>query len=261
MTIRRSVVVVVFLTCGGYVGSAQAPPQVSFRVVETDPASRVTLDGREPVYLRIAYTSDVPVRFRAKGYSRGTLIEEGAAYNPAPVYPAGEGEALAWLSFDDAVEIDEIRITALDDRWREVGTEHLSKDVRWSGGMPGRGRQPAAWASRMSDAQQHMSSSAQPAGDQDDCLGGLLIALMGWSIPAYLVLQGYMLLRFQNGWRTAAMMPLIAMIPLALYTLFGLFAGSNLWPLLALFLTPLALAYLLVLWFLKSLTARQTQHA
>jgi hypothetical protein len=41
------------------------------------------------------------------------------------------------------------------------------------------------------------------------------------------------------------------MIPLLLYTLAALAAGSNLWPLMLIFLTPLAFLYLLAVIILK----------
>jgi hypothetical protein len=47
------------------------------------------------------------------------------------------------------------------------------------------------------------------------------------------------------------MAPLVLMVPLAAYTLFAVFAGSNLWPLMLLFLTPLAFSYLAGVTLLK----------
>ena len=259
--LRRCVVVVALMAGAAHLGWAQPAPQVSFRVVETDPAARTTLDGRQALYLRIAYESDVPLRFRARAYTDGGSTELGAATNPMPAYPAGQGEALAWLAFDDAVHIDEIRVTAMDDQWREVGAERFATDMRWNGVMPRRQRRPAAWASRLNDAQQAMSSSAPQAADQGGIAGDLLMSLMGLSIPAYLILQAFTLLRFRGGWRKAAMVPLAGMVPLVLFTLFGFLVGANLWPLMLLFLTPIAFGYLIVLWAIKSLSGRQPQTA
>lgn len=233
--------------CTPWPVGAQPAPQVSFRLADRDPSSRTTLASGQPLYLRIAYESNVPVRFRAEAYSGGELVERGAAYNPAPPYPAGDGEGLAWISFREATTIDEIRLTAHDDRWKEIATASYSIDVSWSGARA-RPREPVSWARRLSDEQQQvMSTAATNASEEDDVLGGVVIAAMGLSIPAYLLLQAFMLLRFRHGWRMAAMVPLVGMIPLALYTLFGLLAGSNLWPLGLLFLTPLALGYLILL--------------
>lgn len=56
----------------------------------------------------------------------------------------------------------------------------------------------------------------------------------------------------------AAMMPLVPLVwmaPAGCYTLFALFAGSNLWPLVLIFLSPLALLFLLGLLLSKRLRA------
>jgi len=56
--------------------------------------------------------------------------------------------------------------------------------------------------------------------------------------------------------RIAAALPLIGTVPLLLYTLAALAMGSNLWPLMAIFLTPFALFYLVAVlalrWFGRS---------
>jgi hypothetical protein len=252
----RRVMLTTLLACTALQVFAQPSPAISFRIVETDPSSRMTLGARQPFYLRIAYKSAVPVRFRAQGYSQGALTERGASYNPAPVYPAGDGEAVAWLAFGGEVRIDEIRVTAHDERWREVASEAFPTDVSWNAAAPRPSRLPAPWARELSDAQQVMTSTALPAPGDGGALGGLLISLMMGSIPAYLVVQAFMLLRYRGGWRKAAMVPLVGMVPLGLYTLVALLAGANLWPLMAIFLTPIALAYLVALWIVKLVAGR-----
>jgi hypothetical protein len=72
----------------------------------------------------------------------------------------------------------------------------------------------------------------------------MLLMLMGWSEPAYVALQVLLLRRLSGGWRRAAMVPLVWMVPAGCYTLFALLAGSNLWPLVLIFLSPLALLFL-----------------
>jgi hypothetical protein len=250
-----------FLVCATSQPLAQPSPHLSFRIVETDPAARTTLGARQPFYLRIAYKSDVPVRFQTQGYSQGESVRSGAMYNPAPMYPVGEGEAVAWLAFQGDVRIDEIRVTAYDERFRAIATEAFPTDASWNGAPPRPSRLPAPWARKLSDQQQVMTSTAlqSAGGGGGDGLVGVLISLMMGSIPAYLIVQAYMLLRYSGGWRRAAMVPLICTIPLALYTLFGLLDGANLWPLMAIFLTPIALAYLIALWIAKWVAVRLSQ--
>lgn len=258
--IRHPTLALTLLAGGAALGPAQAPPQVSFRIVQTDPASRTTLGGGRPFYLRIEYTSDIPVRFQAEGLRAGEVVEQGASYNPAPAYPAGGGEAIAWLAFRGDTAIDAIRVTAYDERWNEVASERLARDARWSGASRG-ARQTAAWAQKLSDEQQQMTSAAMEAASDTGAGGDLIVTLMGASIPAYLLLQAFLLLRLRGGWRKAAMLPLAGMIPLALFTIAGAIAGAGLWPLMMLFLTPVAVGYLVVLWVAWFVAARTDARA
>lgn len=78
--------------------------------------------------------------------------------------------------------------------------------------------------------------------------------LMGWSIPGYIVLQIHMFRKYEDHWRKLALLPLWIMIPLFAYTLFALLAGSNLWPLMMLFLAPLACVYLLAVLSIRKIS-------
>jgi hypothetical protein len=97
-------------------------------------------------------------------------------------------------------------------------------------------------------ASSRCASGAALTGDtNDDDFWMLLIMLAGWSIPGYFVLQTILYRRWHDGWRTAALLPLLGTVPIVAYTLFALFMGSNLWPLVMLFTLPLAFVYLVVL--------------
>lgn len=48
------------------------------------------------------------------------------------------------------------------------------------------------------------------------------------------------------------------MLPLLAYTVFALIAGSNLWPLLLIFVSPFVLVYLIGLAIVKSRTENET---
>ena len=92
-------------------GFAQRPP-IEFQIMESDPGFTSSLARGEGLFVRLTYRSNRPVRFRMQGYARGAEVKDGAMYNGAPPYPAGEGEALVWLAYRQAMHIDEIRITA-----------------------------------------------------------------------------------------------------------------------------------------------------
>jgi hypothetical protein len=74
-------------------------------------------------------------------------------------------------------------------------------------------------------------------------------------LPAYWVLQVRMARSSTGGWRIAALLPLIAMVPLVGFTAFAFATGANLWPLLLILASPVAVGYLVVLAVLRILTA------
>lgn len=79
--------------------SVPAQTTVNATIVETDPKDESVLHANEPLSVRITFQSDVPLRFQAAGYSSGVEIQKSVAMNTAPSYPAGSGEAIAWLSY------------------------------------------------------------------------------------------------------------------------------------------------------------------
>ena len=73
----------------------------------------------------------------------------------------------------------------------------------------------------------------------------VLLDLIGWGLPLYVILQVWTLRRFAGRWRLAAAAPLALAVPLAVHALFALGAGSNLWPLLLIFFGPAGALFLL----------------
>jgi hypothetical protein len=76
------------------------------------------------------------------------------------------------------------------------------------------------------------------------------------SVPGYFVLQAWFARSWSGRWRMAALVPLAGMVPAVFFSLLALSQGSNLWPLAVIFLAPLGLAYLLVVWALRAAAAR-----
>ncbi len=219
-------------------------PELSLRVTAADPSGTVRLGQNDPLFLRVSYNSPVPIRLQAKGFFGGAERIKGAAYNPAPASPAGAHDALVWVSYTGPARIDTVRITAYGADWKPLATLAYPVSAEWWG-SPGSRTRPA-WVRTLNAEQQARASSAMTAGmdDADNTGIGILITLAFLSIPAYIALQLVLLMRYSGGWRIAAAVPLIGMVPLLLYTLLALVMGSNLWPLLAIFLTPFALLYL-----------------
>ncbi|HEX6002057.1 MAG TPA: hypothetical protein VFZ16_22085 [Hyphomicrobiaceae bacterium] len=77
-----------------------------------------------------------------------------------------------------------------------------------------------------------------------DRLIGELVALAG---PAYFFLQLLMALRYRGRWRLAALVPLLAMVPLAVHAGLMYGTGSAAWPVLLFLAAPPAFLYLLLL--------------
>jgi hypothetical protein len=231
---------------------AQSAERFTVDITGSDPQSEATLDAREPLYLRIAYDSNVRLRFQAAGFSDGVEARDTEATNIAPSYPSGRGEAVAWVSYDQPTRIDEVRVTVFDGTWKKLDTLTYPIETHWSGVTPEQWRRPATWAERLSAAQQSMLEPDSTASQANDAAFSLPLMLAGWSIPGYFILQIYLFVRSRGGWRTAVVLPLIATLPLVAYTACAFVAGSNLWPLMMLFLTPFAFVYLIGVWLAKS---------
>ncbi len=75
---------------------------------------------------------------------------------------------------------------------------------------------------------------------------GMPFDLIWLTILAYVVVQVVALMRSSRGSRLAASLPLFVMVPVFVYAAVGLVQGSNLWPLLMLFASPIALLYVAV---------------
>jgi len=219
---------------------------VQFKIVESDPgfSGRIGLNGT--LYVKLAYNSDRSVRFRIEGFAAGKKVETGAMYNPGPPYPAGEGEALVWIAYRQPATIDEIRITAANERWNPLTTISTPARIEWS--APVSTRQRTEWAERLSRQQQEVTSrEMQKRSEGDEWLGGLII-ILGWiSILGYFVMQPWMIYRFSGGWRIAALLPILAVVPLFGHAMYALNMGSNLWPIGLIFLMPIAFLYLLAI--------------
>jgi hypothetical protein len=224
---------------------AETPaPAPTLRVTAADPGGIARLGLGDALYLRVSYKSAVPLRLQAEGFFDGKARTKGESYNPAPVSAAGTRESLVWVAYRGTAQIDTVRITAYGANWKPIATLSYPVTAEWRDGLTSGKR--AAWVSMMKAEQQAMVASAlTPDRDNtDDSGAGFLISLALFSIPAYIALQIVLLIRYSGRWRIAAALPLIGMVPLLLYTVLALIMGSNLWPLMAIFLTPFALLYL-----------------
>jgi hypothetical protein len=215
---------------------------VSLQVAGIDPEDTQVLPLNRTLYLKVHYVSDQPLRLQATGRFQGADIRE--IMNPSPVYPAGTGEGLVWISFRSPREIDEVLVTASDERWKMVQTLSVPVSVEWRSEAPNPPQAP--WVQKMSDAQQEeVIQSMRQAGEESGPLDGILFLMMSVSVFGYPILQIYSL--WKDGWKSLSAIPLIIMIPLLAYTAFAFAMQSNLWPLLFLFASPFAFLYLVLI--------------
>lgn len=224
---------------------------VDFHIAESDPGLAASLALGDGLYVRIAYRSDRPVRFRMEGYADGIVRAAGVMYNVAPSYPPGVGQALVWIAYRRPAAIDEIHITALDERWQPLASLAAPVDLQWSSDLPRRKR--AEWATRMAGEQQDAARHAMERRDGGG--GAALFFLLVAGMLGYFVLQPLTVLRFDGSWRKAALVPLIATVPLLVHALLAFAAGANLWPILLILWLPVATLYLLALAGIRSLVS------
>ncbi len=235
------------------IASAAISDEVKFSLGRTDPALIRTLHPGEAFYIEIHYDSPVPLRFQARGVRGGAEMTKGAAMNPAPLYPAGSGSALAWVSYRGATILDGVRVTAYDTGWSPVAHLFVHAPSVWSTAVSQPRRTPASWASSMSAAQQALVTEAirTSGGDDNAAVGWVISAVFFLVLPGYFALQWWLPRRMSGGWRVAALAPLVGAVPLMIYTGMALAAGSNLWPLAFIFSLPLAFAWLCLVWGLS----------
>src|SRR5262245_37954911 len=96
-----------FVALAAGVMTAASP---TIELLARDPTDGSKLRVLEPLYVRLQYSSDKPLRFQARGYRDGLEATEGERMNPAPAYPAGIGEAIAWIAYTGATDVDEVRV-------------------------------------------------------------------------------------------------------------------------------------------------------
>ncbi len=238
----RVAVLAALSVLGAAIASAQQP-SVDFWIIERHPALGTDLAVGDGLHVRLGYRSDRPVRFQMKGLALGKNVTAGAMYNVAPPYPAGEGEAIAWLAYRQPTAIDEIMITAMGADWKPIGTLGAPATIGWSTGIPK--RQMPEWASRMHQAQQAMAARQMEQHGRSSSGSGLLLLLLPLGALLYFVLQPLTVWLFDRGWRLAALAPLIATVPLILHAGLAFATGANLWPLLLILFLPFATLYLL----------------
>ncbi len=229
-----------------------ANADVRVQVMETDPASPATLKNGESFYLRIQYETDRAIRIRGEAYFAGQKITDMTGGSPR--YQPGTGEAMFWFAWRQPAQVDRIVILAQDDSGRQVFAEtKIPVQLTWSRELDTAPRARAEWVQRMrvEDArrvQAELEEYRNRPGRAWETLLGMAIV---WCVPAYFVAQILTLVRWRERWRFAAGLPLIVLAPVLLYTVYAYLQGSNIFPLVLIFTSPVLLMYLGVLWAIR----------
>lgn len=233
-TVRFGVLLLVLLADG-------VLAQSRLSVLATDPAGG-SLPLGVGLHVKAGYQSEQPVRVQARGLLGGQPV--AGMSNAAPLWPAGEGEVLAWIAYRQDTRIDAVEVGLYDADWRPLARRQVPIRADWSAGAPALSVAP--WVQTLAQQQSALVARQAAAAESADGLDwlGPLIAL---SPMLYLLLQIVLPLRWQGGWRTLALLPLALMGPALLFSLFALVAGSNLWPIWMVLLAPLLALYLALL--------------
>ena len=227
--------------------STPAGAGARIEVIGTDPASPAVLGSWHRFNVRISYVSNEPIRVHGQAYANGRKVT--SATSGSPVYPPGAGEGIFWFAYTEAAQVDRIVLTAYPASGQGTLAEAtLGVELRWTGEKTARPAS-AGWVRQM-DAEaerRHREQYAAYMNRPTPVWQGTLFFALVWSPVAYLVAQVVALRRFRGGWWVAALVPLVPMAIVLLHTVSAYRAGSNLFPLVLIFTSPIAFLYLMAL--------------
>jgi len=248
-----STIIVLFLVCFFHsLSFALATENILVEIAGLDPGTESTLGNEDMLYALVRYESDIPLRFQALALRDGVPQEVGAIRNPAALHASGSGEALVWVGYTNPTHVDTVRVTVLDENWRELYQLVETTDVKWLGVTAATPREPAEWVNSLTKSEQRKSDFVYDASPQKyGFFYDIVFFLSIVAIPAYLLLQLHMLWRYDYRWRELAVIPLFPYLILAFYYIAGLGIETSLQVTFLFRYTPLAFLYLVALWLAK----------
>lgn len=227
----------------------------NFKLTLTDPNVKTLLGTNEPLYVKIVYESEAPIRFLPSALFKGAKREVGAFQSSAGLHASGKGEALTWIAFDNPTRIDEIVVTAFDGEWNRLESQSVVTDSHWSGRGVAAPRSPATWVTELQKKERlKLDYMFDPAPKHPAVASDTIFVLALLSIPTYLYLQVRMLRRYRQRWRELATVPLITALPMVVYA-FSVGIGFNLrlWPAFFMYFMLSACCYLMMLLVIKKI--------
>jgi hypothetical protein len=217
-------------------------PQISFQVVEMNPASPATLHKSDRLYIRIRYDTNVPMWVRADYSNHGTRASRTRTSGAGLVGP-GQGEMLVWASLDGEAAVDAISLSASASGRDGFDKKTLAVNYSWDG-QPSTGEVRAPWVGPLlaEDEARQKAAFAEmeqrfyntgSGGIGAVAPGGVVILLVLAAAAAGFVWPIWGTIRWTGRWRVAAMVPLAAVGLWALKDAFDLVrdpASHNLLP-------------------------------
>lgn len=244
-----ALLLVCFFTSSAF---SQSTDNLLVEITKLDPGVESTLGNDDRLYVLIHYESDIPLRFQALALHSGSALEVGAIRNPAALHAPGSGEALVWVGYTNPTHIDAVRVTVLNEEWREIYQLVENADVTWQGVAAATPREPAAWVNSLIKTERRKMDFVYDASPQKyGFFADILFFLMIAAIPAYLLLQLHMLWRYEYRWRELAMIPIFPYLILFFYYFAGLNIETSLQVTFLFRYTSCAFLYLLALWTAK----------
>lgn len=219
----------------GIAGWYDRRSDLQFEITEVYPPLPAQIAWSKFLHVRLKYSSDRPVSFRLDGYVAGEKVAYGYG-DFGYRYPAGNGEALAMLSFSRRpLTLDEIRIVALDRNRKPIGSISMSAsvallDIGKPVGLP---KEPE-WLVHLRTELVHNSGIQTQQDAYAPITFYLNFALV--CVLIYLALQPLALFGLSGGYRAAGLVPVFFLLPASLIFRQSVFIFS-----------PLAVAFLVVL--------------
>lgn len=251
------------VACGDRSGGEPGPvPNVTVEVVEAWPAgSTVELAPNQNYYVRLAYTTDVPVRIWARPYYRGREVDAGS-HGSSLVEDSGE--TFGWFFLPDPDQrVDEVRINV--GRGVDPVASHRVEVVSMRAARAPVTSEPAWVAANRELAKQRELAevermASEPMGRFEALLVGGLMGVGPLLGLLALVAPFLAIWRWRGGWRLAAALPLVVMGLVLLNIIVGVVIdppSHNLWPLELLMVAIVGLVWIGVLALARLFVARR----
>jgi hypothetical protein len=234
-------------------GAARADVQV--RVSASDPPSPAELGRWERFYVRIGYKTDERVVLSAQPYYKGRPVS--APTGGSPRVGPGEGEGVFWFAVVEPAQVDAVVVTAQTERGKVLAESRIAVNLTWTGAPRTAARQRAPWVEQQLAAEKRAEATRRsgPPNEEPAWFDGIALAFMATGL-LYPVLQPLLLWRMRGGWRIAAALPLLLMLPIIAFTVRAYLDDSNLFPLMLILISPFAVFYLLAVMLLRRLAVQ-----